>query len=74
MTFCNEHKNQRINVCMENLEKSLQENKIKDILDFQKEHSDLILYIRFPMRNEELDIMLNEYQDSKFFFDTKIND
>ena len=74
LTFCNEHKNQRINVCMENLEKSLQENKIKDILDFQKEHSDLILYIRFPMRNEELDIMLNEYQDSKFYFDTKVND
>lgn len=72
--FCQEHIKQRINVCFTDLDKGLYDNQIKDMLDFQEQHKDYNIYLRFPGKNEELGFLLNKYIDSKFYFDTKIND
>lgn len=74
LDFCNEHKTQRINVFFNDLEKSLNDNRVKDVLDFQKEHIELQIYIRFPDRNQELDEMLKVYNKSKFYFNIYAND
>lgn len=72
--FCEKHKEQRINVCIKDLEEAINQNWVKDLLDFQKQHKDYNIYLRFPGKNEELGVMLHEYLDSKFYFDTKVND
>lgn len=71
-TFCDEHINQRVNICIEDVEKALSENKVKDLLDLQKEHSNL--YIRFEYIVKELKEMLSYYPNSKYYFNIKIND
>lgn len=71
-TFCDEHINQRINICIKDVEKALSENKVKDLLDLQKEHSNL--YIRFEYIVKELKEMLFYYPNSKYYFNIKIND
>ena len=72
--FCQEHINQRINVCITDLDKAINENQIKDLLDFQKDHKDYNIYLRLPSKSEELGFMLNQYEGCKFYFDTKVND
>ena len=70
--FNEEHKNQRINVCITDLEKALVDNQIKTLLDYQEKNPNI--YLRLPGKNEELDMLLAEYPNSKFYFDIKIND
>lgn len=70
--FSEEHKNQRINVCITDLEKALIDNQIKALLDYQENNSNI--YLRFPGKSEELDMLLAEYPNSKFYFDIKVND
>lgn len=70
--FNEEHKNQRINVCITDLEKALADNQIKTLLDYQEKNPNI--YLRLPGKNEELDMLLAEYPNSKFYFDIKVND
>ena len=70
--FNEEHKNQRINVCITDLEKALTDNQIKTLLDYQEKNPNI--YLRLPGKNEELDMLLAEYPNSKFYFDIKVND
>lgn len=74
--FCEEHKNQRINVCINDYEEGINEGYFKNSLDFQKNHPNINnLYLRFPGKGQELDMMLsNDYPDAKFYFDIKVND
>ena len=74
LDFCNQHPKQRINVCFYDLDKALRENQLKDLLDFQKEHTELNMYIRLPGTNEETGVMLNAYPDCKFYFGIYVND
>ena len=72
--FCEEHIKQRINVCIEELDETLGNKQVESLLEFQKEHQNYNLYIRFPNKNEELGILLNKYENAKFYFDIKVND
>ena len=75
-TFCGDHRNQRVNVCINDLEEGINEGYIKNILDFQKEKQDITnLYIRLPhIKTQELGAMLfNDYPDAKFYFNTHVN-
>ena len=64
LDFCNEHNKQRINVCITDLEKIINEDKLKSLLSFQEQHNELNLYLRFPGKCEELDMLLADYIDS----------
>ena len=71
--FCEEHKNQRINLCIDNLEEGLYNNWIKDALDYQEQHQDYKIYIRLEGKNEELSVMLMKYPKAKFYFNYYVN-
>ena len=72
--YCEEHKKQRINVCIDDLESGLKEGKIAAMLEYQDKHQDYNVYIRLDGKNEELGILLSKYPNAKFYFSTKIND
>ena len=70
--FCEEHKKQRINLCINSEETNIE--LIKKCFEFQKACNQYDIYIRLPERKEELDILLTEYPDSKFYFCELVND
>jgi len=72
--FCEQHQKQRINICIDDLEEGINEKYISNILKYQDEHKNYNIYIRLGGKNEELGILLSQYPNAKFYFNTRVND
>jgi len=73
--FCEKHKDQRINLCMDDIEEAINNNWIKTALDIQKKYQkEYKLYIRLGGKNEEIGVILNEYPEANFYFNIRVND
>lgn len=46
--FCELHKNQRINLCINDYEDAINNKYLDYIFDFQQEHQEYSIYIRLP--------------------------
>ena len=72
--FCQEHINQRINICVAEVEEAIAANAVKDLLDFQKKNKDYNIYLRFAFVNNDLKELLQAYENCKYYFSIGVND
>lgn len=71
--FCEQHPNQRINLCIDDFEDGMNEGYFKIALDYQKDNPDKNIYVRLPWYNEAMNAVLLDYPDSKHFFNMLVN-
>ena len=73
--FCTVHKNQRINLIIDDYQQALDKEWIPFIFDFQQEHKEFKIYIRFPYMDEEYYPALKEkYKEMKFYLNIYVKD
>ena len=72
--FCNRHKKQRINLCIDNYEEAMNNNNLYLAFDFQEKYTDFSIYIRLPQYNETyVESLKKKYPKSKIFYNTQLN-
>ena len=73
--FCDLHKNQRINLIIDDYEIALNKKQIPYVFDFQQQNKEYNLYIRLPGIDKEYYPMLKDkYKDMKFFLNIYAKD
>lgn len=72
--FCELHKNQRINLCIDDYEEAINKSILTYAIDFQKQHQIYNIYIRLPGYSDWSDEIKKDNINCKFYFNTKIVD
>lgn len=72
--FCKLHKNQRINLCINDYEEAINNSRLTYIIDFQKAHQEYNIYIRLPGKSDWSDKIKEDNPNIKFYFNTRIID
>lgn len=71
--FCEIHKNQRINLCINDFEAGVNDKLFETALSIQQELDIYNIIVRFPHYNKLIKDLLDKYNNPKFFFNTHIN-
>ena len=72
--FCELHKNQRINLCINDFEDAINKHYLYEIFDIQKQLSSFNIVIRLPYYHTGyLEEINKKYPNRKIFFDKHIN-
>lgn len=73
--FCELHKNQRINLCINDFEDAINNNYLTYTLNFQKENPTYNAVVRLPgYDNQWAEAIKKDYPDAKIYFKTYIID
>lgn len=71
--FCKNHINQRINLCINDLEDAINKKYFIYAFDFQKHYPQYNVIIRLPHYDNWSDKIKNDYPNAKFYFNVPIS-